>query len=489
MTLGELVFLALRQELPAEVASIPVMGVAQDNRKVKPGFVFVARQGDMRDGHAFVPQAIAAGAVAIVGQREGAAFEVPYIQVPSDKQAVAALASAFFNHPSQKLRSIGVTGTDGKTTTSFMLHHILSGHYKTGLLSTAGIRSGDTPVELEGHFTTPEATEVQEILAMFLQDDCTHAVIESSSHAFAMHRLDGVHYDTGVWTNLSPEHLDYHKTFEAYREAKENLMQRAAFSILNHDDPEYLHFMNSSQTSVSYALEAKHATYCASDITQQPGLLTFKLTFQDRSYPVSLPMMGRFNVYNALAAIAAAHHEGLTLATILSRLESFPGVPGRMQLVMAQPFAVLIDFAHTAMALGNVLSVLRPVTTGRLITVIGAAGERDPGKRRPLADVAVRAGDIAIFTEEDARSEDIHDILRDMQQGALAAGASENKQFYLQPDRTKAIAKAIALAKPADTIILAGKGHERTLERKTQTLEWDEHAVAVSLLRDAGYDV
>lgn len=459
-----------------------VTRVVQDTRELKPGepFVFVARRGAAADGHRFAARAVAQGAVAVVGEatpEEQAAFAwrhaVPYIQVPDDRAALAQLAAALYGHPSTKLLTLGVTGTDGKTTTATLLHHLLQGDRPTGLLSTAGIRVGEAAGELFGHFTTPEAPEVQRTLAGFVDHGLRAAVIESSSHGFAQRRLDAIDYDVGVLTNLSPEHLDFHGTLENYRAAKAELMARAKTSVLNADDPHYAYFVGRAHRVVSYGV-AREATWRALDVLELPGALEWRLVHEGRTTPVRLPMLGRYNVHNALAALAAAHEAGVPLAGALERLATFPGVPGRMQVVQGEPFAVVVDFAHTPPALEKALQALRPQVKGKLIVVVGAAGERDPGKRAPLGIAAAQGADLAVFTEEDSRSEDPDAILGQMRAGAEDAGGRLGETFWLEPNRQEAIRRAVALARAGDLVLLAGKGHERTLERRTETLPWDE---------------
>jgi UDP-N-acetylmuramoyl-L-alanyl-D-glutamate--2,6-diaminopimelate ligase len=503
MTLSKLIQDALGQHLSSKYLSSKhlsskqgVKAIAQDHRKVGKGFIFVARQGGHSDGHLFVDDAIKRGAIAVVGEKTGLEFiglnPVPYIYVPDAKAAVAKLAATFYGHPSRSLFTLGVTGTDGKTTTSYLLHHLLGSKYKTGLLSTAGIKVAEQNLKLEGHFTTPEAPEVQKFLAMFLDRHCTHAVVESSSHGFAQHRLDQVEYDIGIWTNLSPEHLDFHKTFEAYREAKLNLMRRARVSILNRDDPSFEYFYEAAlgkQEGGGVITYGRHpeSYWQLLGIENRAGEQVFKLklqTLDEQSLKkevivaLRLPMVGAYNVYNALAALAAAYEAGVMLDDLFKRLETFPGVPGRMQVVQREPFAVIVDFAHTPPALESVLSVLRPVTEGRLIVVLGAAGERDPGKREPLGATAVRFADLAIFTEEDSRSEDINRILAEMSLGAIREGGEATKSYWCIPDRSEAIKFAITQAKTGDAVILVGKGHEYTLERAIEVIPWDEVAEA-----------
>lgn len=486
MQLTELIAKALGQNL--SLPEVEVGGVVQDNRLVKQGTVFVARQGEKVDGHRFVNAAVAAGAAAIVGQNPSLVSlpeGVPYIKVEDDRRAVASLAAAFYHYPSQQLRTFGVTGTDGKTTTSYLLHYLLQAEHKTGLLSTAGVKAGGLALPLEGHFTTPEATEVQRLLAQFYSEGCTHAVIEASSHGFAWHRLDEVAFDIGVWTNLSPEHLDFHKTLEAYSEAKQTLMRRSDLSVLNRDDAAYEAFAAAATRSISYG-ETRGADWRIVESVPDAGGQRFTLEREGQSYAAHLPMIGRYNLHNAVAALAAATASGLPLEALLARLETFGGVPGRMQLVQSAPFLAIVDFAHTPPALQKALSTLRAVTKGRLIVVVGAAGERDPGKRAPLGEVATRYADLAIFTEEDSRSEDVNAILADMAQGAVKAGGVATQTYWCMGDRREAIRLAVSAAQPGDTLLFAGKGHEQSLERLGTTLAWNEVAEVEAALFAAG---
>jgi UDP-N-acetylmuramoyl-L-alanyl-D-glutamate--2,6-diaminopimelate ligase len=480
MTLHHLIRQALGQVL--ELPKVDVTGVTQDSRRVEPGNVFVARRGALFDGHRYIEEAVQRGAIAVVGERIESGLDVPvgipYIRVESDKIALAVLAATYFENPSENLFVIGVTGTDGKTTTSFLLHHLLTGTHTAGLLSTAGIRAGREEFALEGHFTTPEASEVQRLLATFRDRHCTHAVIEASSHGFSLHRLDEIDFDVGVWTNISPEHLDFHGSFDHYLDAKRTLIRRSSISVLNVDDKHYPAFKAATEEAITYGTQPL-CDWRATDILEPPRQLRFTLQRSGNQHHVMLPMVGVYNVHNALAALAAAHVAGIPINTLLDRLASFPGVPGRMQLLQSEPFSVVIDFAHTPTALTKALQTLRPHTEGRLIVVIGAAGERDPGKRRPLGQVATRFADLAIFTEEDSRSEDTLDILTTLAEGATSTGADEGVSFKRIPDRRNAIRAAIYGARPGDLVLLAGKGHESTLERSNEVLPWDEAAEAM----------
>lgn len=460
-----------------------ITGVQHDHRLLRRGDLFVARRGAKFDGHTLLAQAVAAGAVALVGDQPAEAVGAPgapYVRVGDSRMALPFLAAAFHRHPSQRLRVLGVTGTDGKTTTSYLLHRLLTGDQVTGLSSTAGAYLGtrELPPE-EGHFTTPEAPAVQELLARFVAGGATHAVLESSSHGFAMHRLDAVRYAVGLFTNLSPEHIDYHGTLARYRAAKAELMQRAPVSVLNRDDDSYAFFAAAAHSVVTYGTHPDSDMRILSAV-QQPTGIGLELSWRGEGLSAHLPLLGRYNAYNAAAAVTAAALEGVALADAAARLESFPGVPGRMQIVAAEP-TVIIDFAHTAPALTKALEAVRR-PGARLIVVIGAAGERDDTKRAPLGQAAVTGADLALFTEEDSRSEDVGQILQQMAAGARAAGGILGSDFLLQPDRREAIRQALAAAGPADVVLLAGKGHERTLERADVTLPWNEAAEARAAL-------
>lgn len=499
-----------------------VLGVVQSHQRVTPGALFVARRGASFDGHDMIPAALAAGAVAVLGERADAdTGATPYLVTTDTRAALPYVAAAFHQHPSRSVKVAGVTGTDGKTTTSFLLHWLLSDRFDAGLISTAGVRVGQTVLPTEGHFTTPEATEVQALLARFRDAGLSHAVLESSSHGFSLHRLDAVDYRLGVFTNLSSEHLDHHKTWENYREAKATLMRRAGRSVVNLDDGEADYFVAAARSAALPNTELHAAVppgtgqgdagkgrsitpHEAGPFGQEPVIgygrdpgaavriervtvagsrLELTLDIAGSAHATTLPMLGTYNAHNAAAAVAAAVELGIGPEAAMARLASFPGVPGRMQVVQHEPFLVVVDFAHTAPALDK---ALREVAARgrRLIVVIGAAGERDPGKRAPLGSVAASLADLTVYTEEDSRSEPLDDILAVMASGARAAGGVEGRDYLLVPDRRQAIRVAIDSAEPGDVVLLAGKGHEHTLERSSETLPWDEVAEAERALHE-----
>ncbi len=473
----------LRNALGVNIAGpdIEVVDVVQRHDQVRPGSLFVARRGARFDAHDYLEQAVAAGAVAVVGEADLPALlpwnDVPYLQVADARVVLPELAAVLNGRPAQSLEVLGVTGTDGKTTTSFLLQHLLDGAAPTGLISTAGVRIGAEAFTLPQHFTTPEATEVQSLLARCRAAGLARVVLETSSHGFSLHRLDAIPFRLGVWTNLSPEHLDHHGSYEAYREAKLTLVRRAEVAVLNRDEPDYAAFAAAAKKVVSYG-QHRDSHVRLEEIQEAAGAMRIGFVVGGRPATAQLPMIGRYNAWNAAAALAAATELGLPLDDATARLAGFTGVPGRMQVIQAQPFTVVVDFAHTAPALAKALQAARPAVPGRLIVVVGAAGERDPGKRAPLGEAAQRHADLAFFTEEDSRSEALADILASMEAGAIATGGVAGKDFMRVADRRDAIRDAIGAARPGDVVLLAGKGPESTLERAHETLPWNEVAEA-----------
>jgi UDP-N-acetylmuramoyl-L-alanyl-D-glutamate--2,6-diaminopimelate ligase len=458
-----------------------ITGVTLDSRSVKPGFVFVAVQGvplpsrPPLDGHDFIPKALANGAVAVVGTREGVALEIPYIVVQNDRQAVADLSAAFWGFPGRKLELIGITGSKGKTTTTVLTHHILEhAGLKVGRISTVGIRYNGIEEFLPGHFTTPEAPAVQKLLAKFVTAGCTHAVLEISSHALELERVRGLEFTVGGWVNfIADDHLDLHGTAKNYFLAKRKLLEHSKFGVLNRDDATYPQL---KMPHWSYGNQGDWQILEARETTEG---LDMRVESPLGMFETRVPMIGIFNGANALAAMAIGAKMGLSLSQLKSGLESFPGVPGRMQLLRTKPFRVINDFAHTEASLTAALETLRPTTTGKIILVVGAAGERDVSRRTGIARAAALNADFTVFTEEDHRTESLSEILQMMATEARV----HHGNFVLEPDRRAAIRLALEQAKPGDTVLLAGKGHERTLERGLDVLPWDENLEARAILQ------
>jgi UDP-N-acetylmuramoyl-L-alanyl-D-glutamate--2,6-diaminopimelate ligase len=478
MKLAKFLNTILNTVLEPKFADLEVLGITHDSRQVQPGFVFVAIPGvplpsrPPLDGHDYIPQALERGAIAVVGTRPNLELPVPYLSVPDARAALGDLAASFWDHPAKKLEIIGVTGSKGKSTTSTLIHHLLEhAGVKAARMSTVGVRFAGNDEILPGHFTTPESPQVQELLARFVAAGCTHAVLEVSSHALALERVRGIPYKVGVWTNLEPEHLDFHGTLEAYGREKLKLLERSHWRVLNNEDE----FARQTKFPNTYWY-GKGGEWTAQNVVESALGLEFDVQSPYGDFSVRVPMIGQFNVLNSLAAMAAfSLTDGFNAEEIRSGLESFPGVPGRMQMIQTQPFRVINDFAHTENSLRAALEAVRHTTSGRVILVVGAAGERGEERRTGLARVAAQLADVTIFTEEDHRSESLEAILETMRSEFMRSSGGEHQ---LVPDRREAIQKAIRLAQPGDTVLLAGKGHERTLERDGLTLPWDESAEA-----------
>ena len=469
-----------------------VTGVSHQADWIRPGQAFVAVRGARFDGHSFINEAVEAGAVVVIGEGlpQHTASPVPYLTVSSAREALADAATAVEGRPSDRLTVLGVTGTDGKTTTSCLALHLLrETGTQTGLLSTIGYELPDGVLrQPPSHFTTPEAPQVQHILSEMVRHGATSAVVESSSHALAMDRVRGVSYDVAVWTNLTGEHLDFHGTMEQYFADKAKLVRRARHSVLNVDDQPWFDQLvplatEGGRTCTTYSAEGGDADWRATDVVEGPQEITFTVHAPEGTAQARLPMIGRFNVANALAAMAGVAATGVGLADLVAALATFRGVAGRMEMLEREPGdpRVIVDFAHTPPSLDKALATVRVTTEGKLWVVIGSAGgPRDPSKRAPLGEVATRQADHAVFTEEDHRSTPLRDILAEMERGAREAGRDN---FVSIGDRTEAIRYAVREAGAQDTVLLAGKGPEATLERDTETIPWVEIEEARRALR------
>jgi len=470
-----------------------VTGLCYDSRKLKVGDCFVAIPGTHTDGHRYVETALRDGAVAAVVQRRaGTAW--PQVVVPDTRRALALMASTLYQHPSRHLAVIGVTGTDGKTTTTTMIQQmLLSAGWPAGSMSTVDIRFGDSVDVNETRQTTLEALEIQEQLARMRDRGLKVAVVESSSHGLALQRVVGVDFDVAVFTNIAHEHLDFHKTIEAYREAKASLIDLTAAgadkgivktAVLNRDDPSFAYLVNRPiARQLTYGIQMD-ADLKASRVDLTPEGLRLEASTPVGRLTVRLKLTGRWNAANALAAAAAGVAVGLTLDEIRDGLERFSGVSGRMERVdLGQPFAVIIDYAHTPQSLEKVLRELRPITKGKLIAVFGSAGDRDREKRPWMGEIAARLSDYAVFTNEDPREEDAMTILSEIAAGAAEVGWREGENYARIGDRRQGIAHAVRFARPGDTILLAGKGHERSILIGRGKEPWDERAVAEDAIR------
>ena len=477
---------------PERVLGIPVgevSGLAYDSRRVAAGTLFFAVPGVHVDGHDFAADAVARGAIGLVVERELPGIGVPQLIVERTRRALADAADAWFGRPSDRLTVIGITGTDGKTTTAFLAVDALrAAGRRPGMIGTVAIDIGDVRMPNDDRNTTPEAVELQEYLARMVEAGDDSVVMEATSHGLALERTRNCRFDLGVVTTVTSEHLEFHGTVEAYRAAKARLVEEAPLAILNADDASFEYFRARARDRVVTYGHASEADVRASDVRSSAAGSHFSVAAPGWRGEVSLPMPGAYNVTNAVAAMATAHALGLDLAAAARGLAGTRGVPGRMERVdVGQPFAVVVDYAHTADSLEKVLRTLRPLTRGRLVAVFGSAGERDPTKRPAMGAVAARLADLTIVTDEDPRLEDRRAINEAIADGARAAGAVDGDTLLVIDDRREAIARAIGGAADGDVILLAGKGHEQSMFYGADKIPWDDRRVAREALADAGW--
>jgi UDP-N-acetylmuramoyl-L-alanyl-D-glutamate--2,6-diaminopimelate ligase len=502
----------LLQELPeAEVGGDPGGGVARHPhryRQVRPGYLFVAIRGFHLDGHDFIADALARGASAIVAEagRPLSALEVPLVRVPDPRKALADLAAAFYRHPARALLMVGVTGTDGKTTTCAFCESVLraAGH-TTALFTTVDFQIGPRRWPNKTRQTSLEALETQSFLRQAVDAGCTAAVVESSSHGLALHRLEHCEYDAAVLTNVTHEHLDFHGTVEAYRLAKARLFEMLSeaqkegpggsfypgrgIGVVNLDDPcAALYIARTPGPLWTYGLHHPEATVRAREIVPGAEGVSFVAETPVGNFPVRLSIPGTFNVYNALAALCLGLALEISPEAIVRGLAEMHGVTGRMQRVdEGQPFTVLVDYAHTPEAFETVLGMLRPAVKGRMIAVFGSAGERDREKRPMQGAIAARYADFLILTDEDPRLEDREAILAEIATGVEQLGKRKGQHYLCIPDRREAIRAALEAARPGDMVLLLGKGHEGCIFYADYALPWDEAGVAREILREMGF--
>lgn len=475
-----------------------VTTLAYDSRNCKAGGLFVAVPGAHTDGRRYLGEAAQRGALAAIGESLQGVSEppLPYIEVPDVRIALANLSCAFYDYPARHLCTIGITGTDGKTTTANLISTLLDASgYRTGLMTTANFRIAGQEWENATRQSTLEALEIQQFLRRFLNEGVTHAVLEATSHGLELQRVRGCDFDIGVVTNITHEHLDFHKTLAAYRRAKARLFEMLdgtrnkglgshSVAILNRDDVSYDVLKPYCHVPIlDYGIDTP-ATIRAVDVQLHPYSTSFRVIFPDTECHIETQLVGRFNISNCLAAIATAYSQGVPVATIVHALATIKGVAGRMERIdEGQPFSVVVDYAHTPDSLEKVLTTLRPVTKGKLLVVFGSAGERDRQKRPVMGSVAAKMADFFIITDEDPRDEDREAILREIAAGAEAEGKQEGRDFLCILDRTEAIATAFARAEAEDMILLAGKGHEQSIIIGREKLPWDDRRVAREQLR------
>lgn len=477
-------------------------GITYDSREAREGWLFVALSGHKADGHEYVPDALARGASAVVVSRDPS--EVPgleekanvtVIAVRDSRRALADISREFYDDPTSKLTLVGVTGTNGKTTTTFLMRAIFEkAGYKTGLVGTIQYMVGDEVLPSKN--TTPESLDLQRMFRAMVDRGVTHVAMEVSSHAIAMGRIVGSRFSAGIFTNLTQDHLDFHGTLENYAATKARFFASLAgpgddggpaVAVVNADDPYHRTMIADTRARVVKFGVDRDADYLARDIKVGGKGTSFVLMTPSGEVPVRLGLAGRFNVYNSLGAIACAVSLGIPLEVAVGAAEELKAVSGRFELVdQGQDFTVVVDYAHTPDGLENVLRTARALSDDRLISVFGCGGDRDRGKRPIMGEIAAKYSDIVIVTSDNPRSEDPEAICREIEPGVAKGMNSPEgyriKDYRIQVDRRKAIAMAISLAKPGDTVVIAGKGHETYQIFRDRTIHFDDREVAREFL-------
>lgn len=489
--------------VPKKFPEIIVTGITLDSRKVQPGDIFVALTGSITDGHTYIQEAIKKGAVAVVGEKAHSKLSVPYIKVEDSHHALAHLSAAFWGYPARRMTMIGVTGTDGKTTTSNLIYHILqAAGFECGMISTVKASIGSKTLDTGYHVTTPESPDIQRYLTQMVSAGLTHVVLETTSHGLVQERVTACEFDVGVITNITHEHLDYHGTYEVYRAAKALLFTSLSLTapkqeetprvaVVNRDDSSYDYLASLIRPfgpqvhQISYGLD-NEADVRAEDIISDRQGLKFTAVGPDFRIAIESNLIGDYNIMNCLAAIAS------TVAGLKIDLEAaregiylMRGIPGRMEHQdFGQDFLAIVDFAHTPNALRNALQTARKMTRGKVIAVFGSAGLRDREKRRMMAKISVELADYSVLTAEDPRTESVDTILLEMAAGAESRGGIEGKSYWKVPDRRTAIRFGISLARPRDVVIVCGKGHEQSMCFGETEYPWDDRIAMQAALAE-----
>lgn len=473
--------------------NVSIQDITADSRAVKPNSLFIALDGATVDGHNYIDKAVDAGAVAvIVSKPVTVPADVCVITVDDTRQAMMVCVPYFFDYPANRMRMVGVTGTNGKTTTTHMIRHILKAQgFKVGVIGTVHIMIGDTSYPI--HNTTPDVVDLQHILHQMVQENVEYCVMEVSSHALALGRVSGVEFDTAVFTNLTQDHLDFHKTFENYLAAKCKLFEQVSApnqvkdnkgAVINIDDSYGYRVMEKTTApTITYSTLGK-GTLNASDVHMSTKNSQYTVNYKGESYPVSMNTTGLFNVYNTLAAIGACLQEGISMEAIDTALKTFSSVPGRFELIEeGQDFAVVVDYAHTPDGLQNILETAKAIKENRIIIVFGCGGDRDATKRPIMGRIAAEYGDKIYVTSDNPRTEDPVQIVKDVEVGVKEA-LREGTSYEVIVDRREAINHAIHDAKAGDIVIIAGKGHENYQILKNETIHFDDREEARKALKE-----
>ncbi len=463
-----------------------ILAVTEDSRAVTAGALFVAAEGEHVDGHDFAPQAKAAGAVAIAGERDGLdeLAGLPYIRVPHDRRALGLAAHELAGNPSRAMNVIGVTGTNGKTSTVFLLKRILDAcGCRCAAFGTLGYAIGGET--LAADHTTAFGEELARAFRHAREEGHSHVAMEVSSHALEQERVAGIDFNVAVFTNLTQDHLDYHGDMERYLEAKAKLFERVEgpgkFTVVNRADARAERLIEASKAPCYTFGEGGHCR--AADVKFEPGGTTFRLDSPWGSADIEMRLVGNHNIDNALGAIAVCGGLGLPIGRIAEGIASLPTVPGRFEQIDAgQPFRVIVDYAHTEDGLKNVLQASREICSGRIIALFGCGGDRDKTKRPKMAATVAQRADFSIITSDNPRTEDPERILLDIEMGIQHAGKKKDDDYLVILDRAEAIERAIALAEPGDLVLIAGKGHEDYQILGTRRIHFDDREIARKIL-------
>jgi UDP-N-acetylmuramoyl-L-alanyl-D-glutamate--2,6-diaminopimelate ligase len=488
-TLNELIT-GLRYEVLKGSTSCALAGITADSREVQPGWAFVAIPGVKVDGHTFIAQALARGASVLVVDRPLDLTTTTLaccLRVPDSRHALAHMAAAFFGHPSQQLRLIGVTGTNGKTTSTYLLEAVSLAHGLTpGVIGTVTYRYAGH--ERPANQTTPAAKDIQHLLRQMVDAGVSDCAIEVSSHALAQHRVWGCQFAAALFTNLTQDHLDYHADMAAYFAAKARLFTtyQPGVAVLNYDDPAGEQLMHETRAPVITYGFSPASDVSVEHLSMDASGIDLTVRMERQPVTVHSQLIGRHNVYNILGVLATANGLGLGIEQTVQGIERLRTVPGRFERVdQGQPFSVLVDYAHTDDALRNVLQAARGIATGRILVVFGAGGDRDRGKRARMGRVAAQYADLAVITSDNPRTEAPMGIIRAIEGGFRELGHAS--QYRLIEDRAGAIHEAIGLARAGDVVLIAGKGHETYQIVGDERFSFDDRQIVTQALQDFGY--
>ena len=475
----------LIKDIPVlECTADPEQEISQihyDSRKVTEGSLFVAVTGFASDGNRFIPMALSKGAAVVVTARKPEG-DIPYVLVESDRMALALLGCNFFSHPAKSMTMIGVTGTNGKTSTTLLLKQVLEKTLgaKVGLIGTMANMIGDEEIPTER--TTPESFDLQALFARMRSAGCSHVVMEVSSHAVTLERIGGTHFDIAAFTNLTEDHLDFHKTMDAYCDAKADLFRRCDKAVINTDDSYASRILAAAACPVLTTAVAGQGDLRAENLELLSEGISFTAICGEETAQVHLPIPGKFTIYNALTVMGIAKQLGISLADCAEALKTATGVKGRVEVVPTPgtPYSVLIDYAHTPDGLENVLSSVKDFCKGRVIGVFGCGGDRDPMKRPIMGQIGVKLSDIAVITSDNPRTEEPMAIIEDILKGVK----QEYGEYIVMEDRRAAIRYAMDIAKKDDIIVLAGKGHETYQEIQGKKYHLDEREEVAAHLQE-----